>query len=337
MSTNRYLPISRRSWLGALSLALAALSFASSPFHKAWAEDDYPNRPVKIILPFGTGGVSDITARLLAEHLQKAFGQRFLIENHPGANGALGAQIAISAGNEGYALFNLGNAVTIRRTMMPNQPDDIKRFDPITPIARFGLVIVTRPQSEIKTVQDVVNYAKAHPGAMNIATVSRGSTQNLAAELFKTVADIDAAIIPFRKSPDVMGAVARHEVDIAFDMIAAAKSAIQAGQVRAIATTQARRSRILPDVPTIEEGGVKPYDVSSWNCYTAPKGVPQSVVDKLNREFQRILALPEVQERMLTFGIEPFIGGPDVVAKRFEDDSAKWREVILKAGIPIAK
>lgn len=337
MNINRYLRLSWRSWLMATGLAVAALSITIAPVQKAEAADDYPNRPVTIFLPFGTGGVSDIVARLVAEHLSTAFGQRFLVENHPGADGAVGAQIAIRAGNKGYSLFNLGNAVTIRRTTRPDIPDDVERFEPVSPIAQFGLVIVTHPNSQFKTVQDIVSYAKANPGTMNIGSVSRGSTQNLAAELFKTVADIKATIVPFKRSTDVMGAVARKEVDIAFDMIAAAKSEITAGQIKPVATTQAKRSRIFPDVPTVEEGGVKPYDVSSWNCYTAPKGVPQPVVAKLNRELQRILALPDVQKRMLSFGIEPYIGGPELVSERFEKDSAKWRKVILDAGIPIKK
>ena len=334
-SFQRALRLPRLSIVG---LAIAAFTLGSLTAPVARAADDYPNRPVRIILAYGPGGVSDIVSRLLAEHLQKIFGQRFLVENDPGAAGAVATKKALSGDHEGYTLLNIGNAGTIRRTTMPNLPfDEGKDFTPVSPIAQFGLVIVTKPGSKLKTVKDVIDYAKAHPGALNVGTVSVGSTQNLSAQLFKSVADIKATIIPFKKSPEVMGAVARGEVDIGMEIIAGAKNAIKAGQVVPIATTGADRSEVLPKVPTVEEEGLKPFVVTSWNAYAAPNGVPAAVVQKLNHAIQSVLKMPEVKEKMLSFGMEPYYGGPEVVSERFKEDTAKWRKVVLEAGIPIKK
>jgi len=327
-----------RRRLGGIGIAVAALTLSFVATQDAHAQGDFPNRPVRIILAYGPGGVSDIVSRLLAEHLQKSMGQRFLVENAPGAAGAVATKKALSGDHEGYTLLNYGNAGTIRRTTMPNLPFDmVKDLDPISPIAQFSMVLVTKPGSKLKTVKDIVSAAKAKPGTMNIGTVAVGSTQNLAALLFKEVADIKASVIPFKNSPELMGAVARGEVDFAVEIVAGARNAIKAGQVVPIATTNEKRSAVLPDVPTVEESGVKPYVVISWNAYAAPKGVPAGVVKRLNSEIQRALKLPEVKAKMLAFGMEPFYGGPEVVAARIENDTLRWRKIIQAAGIPIKK
>jgi tripartite-type tricarboxylate transporter receptor subunit TctC len=218
--------------------------------------------------------------------------------------------------------------------LKPSQIDD---FEPVSPVAEFGLVIVTAPDSEIGSVEDLVAMAQENPDTLNIGTVAVGSTQHLSALLFESVADIDVAVVPFNSSPEVMGAVSRGEVDVAFEITAGALSAIQNGQVKLIATTMSRRSAVFPDAPTVEEGGITPFDVSSWNSYVAPKGVPAEVVAELNGEIQRIMTIPEVREQMLSFGIEPFEGGPEAVTERIEADVAKWRAVIEDAGMPIGQ
>jgi tripartite-type tricarboxylate transporter receptor subunit TctC len=325
----------RKSMLGLAAAFTAFVSVSVLP-GVSLAQDNYPNRPVRIILPFGTGGVSDIAARLLAEQLSETMGQRFLVENVPGAGGAAATQLAFQGDQEGYTLLNMGNSATIRRTLMPNiKPDQIDDFQPVAPVAEFGLVIVTAPSSEIKTVQDLVAKAKAAPGAVNIGSVAVGSTQHLTALLFETVAGIDVTVVPYQNSPELMGAVARGEVDAGFEISAGAVNSIKNKQVDLIATTRSKRSAVFPDVPTVEESGVAPFDVASWNSYVTTKGVPEPVVKKLNTEIQRILTLPEVREKMLSYGIEPFEGGPEAVTARIETDVAKWRDVIEKAGVPV--
>jgi tripartite-type tricarboxylate transporter receptor subunit TctC len=314
-------------------MAAAVLAGLGAP---AQAQSEYPDRPVTIILPFGTGGVSDIAARLLSQHLEEALGQRFLVENQPGAGGAAATQQAYQGDREGYTLLNMGNSATIRRTLMPSlKPDQIDDFQPVSPVAEFGLVVLASPGSGIESVQDLVEKAKANPGALNIGSVAVGSTQHLTSLLFASVAGIDAQIVPYDSTPDLMGAVARGEVDAAIEIVSGAMAPIQNGQVKLIATTRKERSPVFPDAPTVEESGVAPFDVSSWNSYVAPKGAPDEVVQKLNGEIQRIIALPEVREQMLSFGMEPFEGGPEAVTARIEADVAKWRGVIEAAGMPI--
>ena len=328
----------RLSPIAGIGVAVAALVLASGATQYARAAGDYPNRPVHIILAYGPGGVSDIIARILASHLEKTFGQRFLVENNPGAAGAVAAKKAMSGDREGYTLLNSGNAATIRKTTMPNLPFDVDRdFVPVTPIATFDMVMVTKPESKLKTVKDVIDFAKANPGTMNIGTVSVGSTQNLSAILFRKETGIKATIVPFKKSPQLMGAVARGEVDIAMETIAGARNAIKAGQVRPIATSGAKRSDALPKIPTIEESGIKPFVVGSWNSYVVLKGTPEDVIKKLNTAIQKILHMPDVKAKMIGYGMEPFYGGPGTVLERYHDDVAKWHKVVLEAGIPIKK
>lgn len=325
----------RKGLFGITAAAVAMTAVTLAPAI-AQAQDNYPDRPVTIILPFGTGGVSDIAARLLSEKLEASFGQRFLVENVPGANGVIATQQAIQSGNDGYTLLNMGNSATIRATLSPNlSPSQIDDFQPVSPVAEFGLVVVTSPNSEFETISDLVAAARDNPNSLNIGSVASGSTQNLTALLFNSIADIDTTIVPYNSSPELMGAVSRGEVDAAFEIVAGALSAIQNDQVKLIATTRAQRSAVFPDVQTIEEAGFEPFDVSSWNSYVAPNGVPAEVVAELNAEIQRIIHLPEVQEELLAFGLEPFAGGPEAVDERIEADVAKWRGVIEEAGIPI--
>ncbi|WP_417720772.1 Bug family tripartite tricarboxylate transporter substrate binding protein [Salipiger sp.] len=320
-----------RAALRAGALALAALGAAPAAAQEAW-----PTEPVHLVVAYGPGGVSDIAARLLSEHLEAAFGQRFVVDNKPGAGGTVAAQAVLEGGPEGYYFLNVGASGTIKRTLLPNQPiDQIGDFEPVSPVANFGLVVVAAPGSDFTSVQDVLEFAKSDPGALNIGTVSVGSTQYLAAKLFASVAGIEAEVIPFNSSPELMGAVARGEVDVAFEIMAGAKAAVDAGQVTPIATTMAQRSRLFPDVPTVEESGVAPYDVSSWNAYSAPKGIDPAIVERMNAEIQKIIQMPEVEEKLLAVGAEPYLGTAQDIKDRQDKDTETWREVIVAAGVPI--
>tara|TARA_R100001369_G_scaffold59709_1_gene86669 strand:- start:35482 stop:36540 length:1059 start_codon:yes stop_codon:yes gene_type:complete len=326
-------PISRRFLLAAAA-ALAAVGLA--PFQAS--AQNYPSKPVELVLAFGTGGVSDIIARTLAPALEEKLGQRFIVQNMPGAGGTVAMQAVSKAGPDGYTLLNVGTSGPIKRTLMPNLPfDQVEDFEPVTPISNFGLVIVSAPDSQFSTLEYLVNYARENPGMVNIGTVSVGSTQYLAAKLFATVAGVDAAVIPYKSSPELMGGVARGEVDVAFEIIAGAKSAIENAQVVPLATTMAGRSKLYPDTPTVEEAGITPYDVSSWNGYSAPNGVPEEVKTAINDAMRELLADPVIAEKLAAIGAETWIATPQEMRTRQEQETEMWAKVIEDAGVPIEK
>lgn len=321
-----------KTLIGSVTVLLMLVSFGGQ------ASAAFPEKPVRIVLAFGTGGVSDIVSRLLAKHLEEKFGVRFIVDNKPGANGTKAAQSVLSSDNQGYTLLNTGNTGTIRETLYPNLPyNQLKDFEPVTPIATFDLALVTAPNSDIKSVQDLIKKAKANPGTVTIGSVAVGSTQNLSANLFIAVTGIDATVVPFKKTPESMAGVARGEVDVAFEIIAGAKNPIKSGQVKLLATTGAQRSKVFPDAPTVEESGVRPFVVGSWNAYSAPNGIPASHAKILSDEIQRIMRKPEVAETMISYGIEPFYGDAETVRERQKVDVAKWAKIIKDAGIPIKK
>lgn len=317
-------------------LLIAAAAIASTLGLGTAAAQDYPNRPVDIVLGFGTGGVSDIIARTLAPELETALGQRFVVKNVPGAGGTVAAQSVSEAGNDGYTLLNVGASGPIKKTLLPNQPfDQVDDFEPVTPVANFGLVVVVAPDGQFASLDDLVSFGRANPGALNVGSVQVGSTQFLAAKLFLGVAGIDAVVVPFSSTPELMGGVARGEVDVAFEIIPGAKAAIDNAQVLPVATTMNARSALFPDLPTVEEAGIAPYDVSSWNGYSAPIGVADEVKEKLTTAVQTILQMPAVKDKLAAVGAEPYVGTAADMVTRQQQETRMWEKVILEAGVPI--
>jgi tripartite-type tricarboxylate transporter receptor subunit TctC len=316
----------------ACCLALAALAGAAAP---ADAQSNYPNRPVRVILPFAAGGVADITARVVSEKLGEKVGQRFIIENMPGAGGIAAARAVLSQSPDGYTLALLSNGTAVSVPLFKSLPfDPVQDFVPISAIGYFDFVIGTNAESEFKSMKDALAFAKANPGKLNVGTINIGSTQNLSAELLKSAAGIQFQIIPYRATPEVIIATLRNDVNIMSDNYSAMRSNLQDGKIRALATTGPKRSPVLKDVPTVQESGVPGYDVVSWNAFFAPKGTPQEVVDKLNAALKDVLALPEVKERLLDLGIEAQWSTPAEIMARLKSDIDKWGKVIEQAGIP---
>lgn len=296
---------------------------------------DYPTKPVTIVLSYGPGGVADISTRLIAEQMGNKLGQQFLIDNKPGGGGILGIQTALNAPADGYTLVLVGNGQAIAKSLFNQLPFDPEAdFQPISMFAEFGLVMFTAADSRFKSVQDVLDYAKANPGKLNIGSINTGSTQNLAAELFMSVAGVDASLIPFKGTPDLVTGIIRGDVDIGFEIFAGLKSGLDAKQVVALSTTASTRATNLPDVPTLEESGVTPYSVTSWNALAAPKGIPAEAVTVLNAAVHEALANPAIISRMADFGMEPRPTTPEALAERMSADVQKWAKVIEDAGVP---
>jgi tripartite-type tricarboxylate transporter receptor subunit TctC len=313
-----------------ITLVLAAC-FAAT---QAAAQTNYPTKPVRIVVPYGPGGIADVTMRLVADNLSSKLGQQFYIENRPGAGGIVGMQGALQAPPDGYTMVMIGGGLTIAKALFKHLPYDIEKdVEPVSTTASYGLTMTTGADSPYKTVADFLVAAKAKPGSLNIGTINAGSTQNLAAELFRLRAGVDVTIIPYKTTPELANAVLRGDVQAAFEYFAGFQSQIVSNQMRVLATTGRTRAGNLPDVPTLAESGVKDYDVTSWNGLAVRTGTPPEIVQKLHDAVADALASPKVQQFAKTAGMEAKPMQPDALRAQIKTDVAQWSELVQRAGI----
>jgi tripartite-type tricarboxylate transporter receptor subunit TctC len=324
-------PVSRRAMIAGAALGAAlALGLPQG----AAAQGKYPDQPIKVVVPFGAGGVGDVTARIVGEKLGGVLGQRIVIENQPAAGGITAAQNVLRAPADGYtvALFSNGTAVSVGLfNKLPFDP--VKQFKPVSSMGYFDFVFATSADKPYKTLGDLLKAAKDKPGALNIGTVVVGSTQNLTGELFKTSAGIDARIVPFKTTPDLLMSTMRGDVDVMIDSFASLKTNLEDGKIRALATSAGTRSAVLPNVPTVAESGVPGFDVVSWNAFFVHADTPQPIIDALNAGLKTALEDADTKKRALELGIEARHSTPQEIGKRLADDIAKWTAVIEKAGV----
>lgn len=319
----------------AISSSLFALAVLTTSQHQAFAQAKYPDKPVRIVLPFGAGGVADVTARIVAEKLTGKLGQRFYIENQPGAGGIAAARTVISSAPDGYTLAMLTNGTAISVPLFEKLPfDPVKDFAPISSLGFFDFVFCTGADSPFKTLADFIAAAKAKPGTLNVGTINVGSTQNLSAELFKTAAGIDFTIIPYRGTPEIMVSLLQGNIALAVEGYSPMKGNLADKKIRALADSGSVRSESTPDIPTVRESGGIDYDVISWNGLFAPAATPPDIIKTLNSALQDILADADVKKRLLELGIEAKASTPREISNRLKADIDKWGKVIAKAGIP---
>jgi len=315
-------------------MLLATVTVASLALAPAKAQT-YPDRPVRIVLPFGAGGVADITARIVADALGQRLNQRFVVENTPGAGGIAAARAVLSSPADGYTLAMLTNGTAISVPLFKSLPfNPLKDFVPISSLGYFDFVVGTNATSSYKSMGDILKAARENPGKLNVGTINVGSSQNLSAELLKSVANINFTVVPYRATPEVLVGLLRDDVQVMIDNYAAMKSALADKKILAVATTGKTRSVALPKVPTVEEGGVKGYDVVSWNALFAPAGTPPEAVNKLNEALRAVLADESVKKRALDLGIEAKASTPQEIGARLKGDIEKWGKVIERANIP---
>jgi tripartite-type tricarboxylate transporter receptor subunit TctC len=308
-----------------LALWLPALALAQG----------YPSKPVRIVLPFGPGGVADITTRTIAPKMSEGLGQQVVVENMPGAGGIRAAETVARAEPDGHTLLLLTNGNAVSQALFKSLPyDPVNDFAMISTVGFFSMVIVTGADSKAKTLQEAIAMAKANPGKMNIGTITPGGTQHLAGELFRSTAGIDALVVPHKTTGEVIIAARNGNVDLAVDFIAPLLSSIKAGALRPLAMTAGKRFPGLPDVPTAIEAGVAGYDVASWNALAAPAKVPRAVVERVHQELAKALAAPEVQKRFEELGVEPRISTPEFLRDFFVSESRRWSRVVEAAKIP---
>ncbi len=322
-----------------LTMLLAAcggeenVTTASAP-GSAVADNDYPSRPIRVIVPFGPGGLADVTVRIAGEELNKRLGQPFIVENRPGAGGVAATSTMLNADADGYTLIVLTNGTTIAETQFPDLDYDITtELRAVSALAWFDLVLMTNPESGLDSLQKVLDYARSNPNGLRIATINPGSTQQLSAELFKNKAGINATVISYRSTPDVLGALIRKEVDLVIDAYTGLKGAIDGGQALPIAVTGETRNPAMPDVPTVTEAGVADYVVTGWNAIYAESGTPDAIVAKLNEAITAVTAMPEIKTRFEELGVEARASTPESMQERLLADIVKWREVMTGANL----
>ena len=285
-------------------------------------------------MPYGPGGIADVTMRITADQLSTRFGQQFFIENRPGAGGVVGMQGALEAPPDGYTMMMIGGGLCIAKALFKHLPYDIEKdVQPVSTTASYSLVVVGPANAPIRSIQDFVAAAKAKPGELNVGTINAGSTQNLSAELFRIRTGIDVAIVPYKTTPDLANAVLRGDVQAAFEYYAGVQSPIVNKQMTVLATTGSKRASNLPDVPTLMESGVPDYDVTSWNGLAVRAGTPAEIVTLLNGAVEEALKAPKVQEFSHNAGMDAHGMDPAELHKVIEADVVKWNEVIQKAGI----
>jgi len=312
-------------------VALAALAFATA----SAADDDYPSRPVRIVVPFAPGGSTDVVARILADKLGAEFKQTFVVENRAGASGNIGADVVAKAPPDGYTLLmGTTGVLAINKYLFTNMAFDPERdLVPVSYTSLITNILVVNPQVPARTVPELVRLAQDKPGALTFASSGAGSSTHLSGELFKSLAGVNILHIPYKGSSQALVDVIAGQVTMLFDNAPSSMPFIQEGKLRAIAVTSMKRLPNLPDVPTIDEAGVKGYESLSWSGIMAPLGTPRPVVDKLNAAIERSLRTEDVRRKFAALGIEPVGGPPEAFARHIRAESEKWGRLVKAANI----
>jgi tripartite-type tricarboxylate transporter receptor subunit TctC len=319
----RFLAPCRRS----LAMLLCALAAGSA------LAQDYPSKPVRIIVPFAPGGSADVFGRFLAQRLQETMGQTFVIDNRPGAGSVIGTDAVAKAAPDGYTLLLMSNTHTVNESLIPTKPFQLMRdFAPVAPINYSDLVLVGKAALAHSTLPDLIKAAKAKPGGMSYASSGPGTPYHMAGELFKAMAGVSIVHIPYRGSAGARTDVLGGQIEIMFDAIPTMTEHIKAGKVKALATTGKVRSAVLPDVPTANEAGVPGYEATLWLGLMAPKGTPAAVINKLNAEIGKITAHPEVRRTWAAQGTTAMTMGVDEFTKYMNDDISKWARIVKFSG-----
>ena len=315
------------SWSGAVASADRASHAGSA------ASQAYPARPIRILLPFGPGGVTDITARLVAQRLSDSMQQQVIIDNRPSAGGIVATETAMKADPDGYTLLwlNSGHAVSV--SLLKSLPyDPVRDFVPISSIGFFALALAVNGNSPLKTVPALIAQAKANP-KFNFGITNVGSTNHVSAELFKSMTGLETQVVPFKTTPALIGAARSNEAQAIFEFLSPVLPHLKSGALTALAVTSANRYSGLPDVPTIAESGYPGYEASAWNSLAAPAKTPKAIIARLNREVNAALALPELRQRLHDLGIEARPSTPEALGALLVAEIAKWKSVVEKAKI----
>ena len=315
---------------------LALLGLAAVMAQAPASAQAYPNRPVKIVVPFATGGPADVYARFIAQRLGDALGQSFVVDNKPGGGSVIGTDLAAKAPADGYTLLMMSNTHTVNETLIPNKPFQLMRdFVGVAPINYSDLVLVAHPSVSANNLRELLAQAKANPGKMNYASSGPGTPYHMAGELLKSMASIDVVHVPYKGSSGARTDILAGQVQIMFDAITTMTEQVKAGKVKALATSGRTRSDVLPDVPTLSEAGLPGYEATIWLGLMAPRGTPQDVVNKLNEAVGKIVGTPEQKQQWSKQGAVPMVMNPTAFTRYLNEDIAKWSTVIKTANIKL--
>src|SRR5215207_8705325 len=305
------------------------------PAGKSWAQD-YPAKPVKIIVPFAAGGPADVYARVLAQHLTDSLKQSFVVENRPGAGSIIGTDAVAKAAPDGYTLLMMSNTHTTNESLIPTKPFQLMRdFTAVAPVNYSDLVMVIHPSVGAQTLSDFIALAKSKPGGLNYASSGPGTPYHMAGELFKAMSGTDIVHVPYKGSSGARTDIIGGQVQMMFDAITTMTSNVQAGQVKALGTTGVKRSSVLPNVPTVAEAGVPGYEATIWLGIMAPAATPKPVIDKLNAEIGNIMNRSDVKENWAKQGAVPMVMSPAEFDKYLRGDIEKWAKVVKLSGAKV--
>lgn len=315
-------------------LAIVCSVLAESA-HAADIAGAFPARPVRWIVPFPAAGSIDLVGRVVGQKLFEVWGQQVVIDNRAGGGGRLGTQAGAAAAPDGYTqLFTLNTSFTIDRSLFKNLPyDPDKAFAPITIVASTSQLLVTNPSFPVKNVRELIALCKARPGEVNYGSSGAGGSLHLAMELFKSMAGIDIVHVPYKGGPPAATDLIAGQIALLFFNTPAALPYVKAGRLRALGVSTAKRSTLLPDVPTIAEGGVAGFDTDVWFGLVAPAGTPPDIVTRTQHDIARVVAMPDVRKQLIDIGAEPVANTPDEFAARIKKESALWAKVIQAAKI----
>jgi tripartite-type tricarboxylate transporter receptor subunit TctC len=312
------------SLIGGLGLALASLGVAAQ---------EYPSRPVRVIVPFAPGGSADVFGRFIAQRLQESLGQPFVIDNRPGGGSVIGTDAVAKAAPDGYTLLLMSNTHTVNESLIPNKPFQLMRdFAPIAPINASDLVLVVNASVPFNTLGELIKAAKAKPGGLSYASSGPGTPYHMAGELFKAMAGVSIVHIPYKGSSGARTDVLGGQLEMMFDAVPTMTEHIKSGKVRALATTGKVRSAVLPGVPTMAEAGVPGYEATLWLGLMAPKGTPPAVVNRLNAEMNKITSSAEVRRAWSLQGTAAMTMSVDEFTRYLNDDITKWARVVKVSG-----
>jgi tripartite-type tricarboxylate transporter receptor subunit TctC len=314
---------------------IVALTFVLAAFGPAGAQS-YPSKPIRVLVPFAAGGAVDVLARLVGAKMSESIGQPVIIENRAGAAGNVAADAVAKSPPDGYTILQNTNGQAISPAIYRTLPfDTLKDFIPVTQLVATSTVLVANPKLPAKTVQELIALAKSHPGKLNYGMTGVGNSLHLTMEMFKRAAGIDIQAVPYRGDALLNPALIAGEIDIAIVPIGTIVPLIEGGQLRALAVNSAKRSAVLPDVPTVSEGAIPGFEAAGWQGYFVPAGTPPEIVERIQREAAAAIALPDTQARLKTMGNDPVASTSGEFGTKFRADVAKFQQVVREAGIPL--